>query len=238
MLLESEDAEYYALKLTGNLDASKPGIAAAGAIYINAASINVNGTIQSGYESYKLELNQEKVAELMSQTYTGTGSSDADFMTHEYLVTDGTTGAYYDSKKGEFVYGVQAWYNPTTNQIFTEDIDQAGGGRIYLTGAIANTNANGGKLVVLDGGSDYVLDGSVDNTNDFTFKLGSINADTVEGQIVINDTNTGSTVTYTRDKVTIVDKDAKETVTDIDGSSTYNPKKVCIITGATARQAV
>ena len=78
---------------------------------------------------------------------------------------------------------------------------------------------------MLDGGSDYVLDGSVDNTNDFTFKLGTINADTVEGQIVINDTNTGSTVTYTRDKVTIVDKDAKETVTDIDGSSTYYPKK-------------
>ena len=225
LLLESEEAEYYALKLTGGLDTKKPGIAAGGAIYINAASINVNGTIQSGYESYKLKLNQKKVAELMNQTYTGTGSSDVDFMTDEYLVTDGTTGAYYDSKKGEFVYGVQAWYNPDTNEIFTEDIDQAGGGRIYLTGAIANTNANGGKLVVLDGGSNYELNGSVDKTNDFTFKLGSINADTVEGQIVINDTNTGSTVTYTRDKVTIVDKDAKETVTDIDGSSTYNPKK-------------
>lgn len=221
----ADKAKEVAQKLTGGTDTSKPGIAAAGAIYINAASINVNGTIQSGYESYKLELNQKKVAELMSQTYTGTGSSDADFMTHEYLVTDGTTGAHYDSKKGEFVYGVQAWYNPVTNQIFTEDIEQAGGGRIYLTGAIANTNANGGKLVVLDGGSNYVLDGSVDDANDFTFKLGSINADTVEGQIVINDTNTGSTVTYTRDKVTIVDKDAKETVTDIDGSSTYNPKK-------------
>lgn len=223
--LSADKAKEAAQQLTGGTDTKKPGIAAAGAIYINAASINVNGTIQSGYESYKLELNQKKVAELMSQTYTGTGSSDADFMTHEYLVTDGTTGAYYDSKKGEFVYGVQAWYNPVTNQIFTEDIEQAGGGRIYLTGAIANTNANGGKLVVLDGGSNYVLDGSVDDANDFTFKLGSINADTVEGQIVINDTNTGSTVTYTRDKVTIVDKDAKETVTDIDGSSTYNPKK-------------
>ena len=219
----ADKAKEVAQKLTGGTDTSKPGIAAAGAIYINAASINVNGTIQSGYESYKLELNQEKVAELMSQTYTGTGSSDADFMTDEYRVTKGSTGAYYEN--GEFVYGVQAWYNPVTNQIFTEDIEQAGGGRIYLTGAIANTNANGGKLVVLDGGSDYVLDGSVDNTNDFTFKLGTINADTVEGQIVINDTNTGSTVTYTRDKVTIVDKDAKETVTDIDGSSTYNPKK-------------
>ena len=221
--LFADRAKEVAQQLTGGTDTSKPGIAAAGAIYINAASINVNGTIQSGYESYKLELNQEKVAELMSQTYTGTGSSDADFMTDEYRVTKGSTGANYEN--GEFVYGVQAWYNPVTNQIFTEDIDQAGGGRIYLTGAIANTNANGGKLVVLDGGSNYELNGSVNNTNDFTFKLGSINADTVEGQIVINDTNTGSTVTYTRDKVTIVDKDAKETVTDIDGSSTYNPKK-------------
>lgn len=221
--LSADRAKEVAQKLTGGTDTKKPGIAAAGAIYINAASINVNGTIQSGYESYKLELNQKKVAELMSQTYTGTGSSDADFMTNKYRVTKGSTGAYYEN--GEFVYGVQAWYNPVTNQIFTEDIDQAGGGRIYLTGAIANTNANGGKLVVLDGGSDYELNGSVDKTNDFTFKLGSINADTVEGQIVINDTNTGSTVTYTRDKVTIVDKDAKETVTDIDGSSTYNPKK-------------
>lgn len=223
--LSADKAKEAAQQLTGGTDTKKPGIAAAGAIYINAASINVNGTIQSGYESYKLKLNQKKVAELMSQAYTGTGSSDADFMTDEYLVTDGTTGAYYDKTTGQFVYGVQAWYNPDTNEIFTEDIDQAGGGRIYLTGAIANTNANGGKLVVLDGGSNYELNGSVNNTNDFTFKLGSINADTVEGQIVINDTNTGSTVTYTRDEVATVDKDGKKTVTDIDGSSTYNPKK-------------
>lgn len=210
LLLESEDAEYdaeyYALKLTGNLDASKPGIAAAGAIYINAASINVNGTIQSGYDSYKLDIDSDKVingktlAELISsyQEPAGEVTTDySDYMTDEYLVTSGSTGAYYDDDEDakQFVYGVQAWYNPDTNEIFTEDIDQAGGGRIYLTGAIANTNANGGKLVVLDGGSDYVLDGSVDNTNDFTFKLGSINADTVEGQIVINDTSSGKTVT-------------------------------------------
>lgn len=230
--ISEADAAKYAKALTGYVDSYTNGestenaIVAAGAVYINAASINVNGTIQSGYESYKLELNQEKVAELMSQTYTGTGSSDADFMTHEYLVTDGITGAYYDSKKGEFVYGVQAWYNPVTNQIFTEDIEQAGGGRIYLTGAIANTNAKGGKLVVLDGGSNYDLDGTVTDTNDFTFKLGSINADTVEGMIEINDTNTGSTVTYTRDEVITVDKDGNTTVTSItNGSSTYNPKE-------------
>ena len=230
--ISEADAAKYAKALTGYVDSYTDGestenaIVAAGAVYINAASINVNGTIQSGYESYKLELNQKKVAELMNQTYTGTGSSDFDFMTDEYLVTDGTTGAYYDSEKGEFVYGVQAWYNPVTNQIFTEDIEQAGGGRIYLTGAIANTNAKGGKLVVLDGGSNYDLDGTVTDTNDFTFKLGSINADTVEGMIEINDTNTGSTVTYTRDEVITVDKDGNTTVTSItNGSSTYNPKE-------------
>ena len=227
LLLESEEAEYYALKLTGSLDTSKPGIAAAGAIYINAASINVNGTIQSGYESYKLEIDSDKLingetlAELITnyQEPAGEVTTDySDYMTDEYLVTSGSTGAYYDEDAKQFVYGVQAWYNPDTNEIFTEDIDQAGGGRIYLTGAIANTNANGGKLVVLDGGSNYVLDGSVDDANDFTFKLGSINADTVEGQIVINDTSSGKTVTTVYSN-NISDKDKLEgvnyyTVTD------------------------
>ena len=231
--ISEADAAKYAKALTGYVDSYTDGestenaIVAAGAVYINAASINVNGTIQSGYESYKLELNQEKVAELMSQTYTGTGSSDADFMTHEYLVTDGTTGAYYDKTTGQFVYGVQAWYNPVTNQIFTEDIEQAGGGRIYLTGAIANTNAsaNGGKLVVLDGGSNYELDGTVTDTNGFTFKLGSINADTIEGMIEINDTNTGNRVVYTRDSITTYDANNNVISNGDNKTTTYNPEE-------------
>lgn len=229
--ISEADAAKYAKALTGYVDSytegksTKNAIVAAGAVYINAASINVNGTIQSGYESYKLELNQEKVAELMNQTYTGTGSSDADFMTDEYLVTDGTTGAYYDKDAKQFVYGVQAWYNPDTNEIFTEDIEQAGGGRIYLTGAIANTNANGGKLVVLDGGSNYELDGSVNNTNDFTFKLGSINADTVEGMIEINDTNTGNRVVYTRDSITTYDANNNVISNGDNTTTTYNPEE-------------
>ena len=223
--LFADRAKEVAQQLTGGTDTSKPGIAAAGAIYINAASINVNGTIQSGYDSYKLDIDSDKVingktlAELISSYQEPAGEITTDYskyMTNEYRVTEGSTGAYYEN--GEFVYGVQAWYNPDTNEIFTEDIDQAGGGRIYLTGAIANTNANGGKLVVLDGGSNYELNGSVDKTNDFTFKLGSINADTVEGQIVINDTSSGETVTTVYSN-NISDKDKLEgvnyyTVTD------------------------
>lgn len=208
LLLTPEKAEEYALRLTGNLNNSEPGISAGGAIYINAASINVNGKIQSGYESYKLNINSDKKIEgkgdilknLINSYQKPEGEITTDYskyMTDDYLVTLGESGAVYEN--GKFVYNIKAWYNPETNEIFTEDIEQAGGGRIYLTGAIANTNSqkDGGKLIVLDGGSNYIINGTVgdETTNNFTFKLGSINAETVNGYIEINDTSSGQTVT-------------------------------------------
>lgn len=207
-LLTPEKAEEYALRLTGNLNNSEPGISAGGAIYINAASINVNGKIQSGYESYKLNINSDKKIEgkgdilknLINSYQKPEGEITTDYskyMTDDYLVTLGESGAVYEN--GKFVYNIKAWYNPETNEIFTEDIEQAGGGRIYLTGAIANTNSQegGGKLIVLDGGSNYIINGTVgdETTNNFTFKLGSINAETVNGYIEINDTSSEKTVT-------------------------------------------
>lgn len=220
--LKSAAALEAAQQLTGQIDDGRAGITAGGAIYINAASINVNGKIQSGYEDYKLNLNQEKAQELISKgnTLGQENLPDAQFKTNEYLVTTEKNGAYYDNDTGKFVYGVKAWYNPTTGQIFTEDIEQAGGGRIYLTGAIANTNTNtnaGGKLIVLDGGSNYDINSTVkDMDNQFTLKLGSINAATVDGRIEINDTNTGQTTIYTKGDVT-TDENGKRV-------ATYNPK--------------
>lgn len=221
-----------AKKLTGQIETNSTdtGIVAGGAIYINAASINVNGTIQSGYDSYKLDIDSDKVidgktlAERISSYQEPVGevtTGYSDYMTDEYLVTSGSTGAYYEN--GEFVYGVQAWYNPVTNQIFTEDIEQAGGGRIYLTGAIVNTNASGGKLVVLDGGSTYDINGDVTGKDGaFTFKLGSINADTVEGRIEINDTLRGVTTVYTSADVTDKYGNRVETYYNPKGNSYYN----------------
>ena len=214
--LSEDEALQAAKQLTGQTDNSKPNMAAGGAIYINAASINVNGTIQSGFEDYKLAIDQDKAAKLIKDGNT-TGKENLtyeDFMTDTWRVTaDGQSGAYYDEVSKTFVYGIQAWYNPITNEIFTEDIEQAGGGRIYLTGAIANTNASGGKLVVLDGGSDYTIDGSVATEKKYTFKLGSINAETVAGRIEINDTSGDETVTtvYTNADV------------DDNGKAIYNP---------------
>lgn len=223
-----------AKKLTGQIETNSTdtGIVAGGAIYINAASINVNGTIQSGYDSYKLdidsdkEINGEPLAELITNYQEPTGevtTNYSNYMTDKYLVTNGSTGAYYDEDAKQFVYGVQAWYNPDTNEIFTEDIEQAGGGRIYLTGAIVNTNASGGKLVVLDGGSTYDINGDVTGKDGaFTFKLGSINADTVEGRIEINDTLRGVTTVYTSADVTDKDGNRVETYYNPKGNSYYN----------------
>lgn len=198
--LSADEALQAAKQLTGQTDNSKPNMAAGGAIYINAASINVNGTIQSGFEDYKLDINETKAAQLIEAGNT-TGKDNLtyeDFMTDTWRVTaDGHSGAYYDEDSKTFVYGIQAWYNPITNEIFTEDIEQAGGGRIYLTGAIANTNASGGKLVVLDGGSKYYINGSVGTENNYTFKLGSINAETVDGLIKITDTSDPENVRVT-----------------------------------------
>lgn len=205
-ILDNAAAMQAAKRLTGEIDDGRAGITAGGAIYINAASINVNGKIQSGYENYVLNIKQDIAKDLIDDGTPGAEKRpDAEFKTDKYLVTDiEKSGAYYDDTTGKFVYGIKAWYNPTTGQIFTEDIEQAGGGRIYLTGAIANTNASGGRLIVLDGGSDYYINSTVNGKdNQFTLKLGSINAETVEGRIEINDTNTGDKVEYNR----IIDKD-------------------------------
>lgn len=225
--LSEDEALQAAKQLTGYVENDKPGIAAGGAIYINAASINVNGTIQSGLESYKLNINSDKKIEskgdilknLINNYQKPEGEITTDYskyMTDDYLVTLGESGAAYEN--GEFVYNIKAWYNPETNEIFTEDIEQAGGGRIYLTGAIANTNASGGKLVVLDGGSDYTIDGSVATEKEYTFKLGSINAGTVDGRIEINDTSSGNTVTtvYTNNIPSKDDKIAGATYHKVD----------------------
>lgn len=223
--LDSTTALQAAKQLTGEIDDGRAGITAGGAIYINAASINVNGKIQSGYENYVLNIKQDIAQGLINAGTPGAEKRpDAEFKTDEYLVTDiEKSGAYYDDTTGKFVYGIKAWYNPTTGQIFTEDIEQAGGGRIYLTGAIANTNASGGKLIVLDGGSRYDIDSTVENMdNRFTLKLGSINAETVEGRIEINDTNTGNKVVYGRNSITTYDKNGK--VID-DGNNTTTAYK-------------
>lgn len=206
--LNASEAKDAAKKLTKQAAKEADGMYAAGAIYINAARINVNGTIQSGFDTYKVEVDQTKLDKL-PKDYTG--SEDKDFMTSAWLVTKADkAGVVYE--KGKFVYNVKAWYNPKTGEIFTEDIDQSGGGRINIVGAVASTG--NGKLVALDGGANV----TIKNDTDVNLKVGSVNVDKVNGKITITDTtkklgNGYQTTIYTRNSV----QDGKATYDTTDG---------------------
>lgn len=202
-LTEAKSLEI-AAKLTDSGTKERAGMYASGAIYINAANVNINGTVQSGYDTYKVDVDENLLSTRANQDHTGV----ADFRTDAWLVTSGETGAVYDSTKGKYVYNVKAWYNPITKEIITEDIDQSGGGRIHIMGAVASTG--GGQLVALDGGAAVTIN-NVTGTN---LAVGSINADKVHGEITIIDTNFANgnnTTVYTRDNVT-------------QGTAKYNPK--------------
>lgn len=202
-LTEAKSLEI-AAKLTDSGTKERAGMYASGAIYINAANVNINGTVQSGYDTYKVDVDENLLSTRANQDHTGV----ADFRTDAWLVTSGETGAVYDSTKGKYVYNVKAWYNPITKEIITEDIDQSGGGRIHIMGAVASTG--GGQLVALDGGANV----TINNVTDTKLAVGSINADKVHGEITIIDTNfakDNNTTVYTRDKVK-------------QGTAKYNPK--------------
>lgn len=212
-----DDAKTIAQALTGENQEANKGIFAGGAVYINAASINVNGTIQSGYDTFKLEMKNDAVNNTILMANGAQLKDNDSYRSDAYLVSS-KSGAEYEN--GKFVYKIKAWYNPYTQEIFTEDIDQSGGGRIYLTGAIANTNSKGGKLLALDGGATIDID---TKAKGIKLQIGKINADNVEGQITIVDTATQTpTITvYKRsgnEKIIINDTEQSGT------TATYKPQ--------------
>lgn len=211
-----EKALEIAQALTGQNTSNENGIAAAGAIYINAASINVNGTIQSGASDYTIKFNDKDISKLeaIKKANNELETDDSFYKNDNYRISSGN-GFVYNKDKQQYEYRIEAWYNPATDTIFTEDIEQSGGGRIYLSGAIANTNNSGGKLVALDGGADINIDTSGKN---YKLKLGQVNADSVEGIITINDTNTGKTTIYKRGSKTV------DGIAKTDNLTSYNPK--------------
>ena len=211
------EALQIAKALVGQNSSTENGIAAAGAIYINAASINVNGTIQSGASDYSIKFDNKDISKLQAiKKANGELETDDSFYKDnpDYRISDGN-GFVYNEAKHQYEYQIEAWYNPATGTIITEDIEQSGGGRIYLSGAIANTNSSGGKLVALDGGTAINIDTSV---KDYNLKLGKVNADKVEGIITIDDTNTNKTTVYKRGSKTVNGVAAKDNLT------TYNPE--------------
>ena len=207
--LTQAEAEAIAAKLTDSGSKEKAGMYASGAIYINAAAVNINGTVQSGYDTYKVDVDQDLLAKRAQQDHTGI----TDFKRDEWLVTTGTAGAVYDSKLGKYVYNVSAWYNPLTGEIITEDIDQSGGGSIHIMGAVASTG--GGQLIALDGSANV----TINNDGNTKLTVGSINTDSVKGKITIVDTNTVDKNDPNGYKTTVYTRDGVQ-----NGTAKYDPK--------------
>lgn len=172
---------------------------AGGSVYINAADININGVIQSGYGNYVLNIDSSVQAAITNITNAYDGSreiSDAVVTAGDnYKIVDG--GPVWNETKGCYEYQLSAYYNPSTKKIIVEDVD-ANGGKIYLTGRISSTGA--GKIVCLDGVS------SIDITNqlNYTTELGQLKTNEVAGMVQITDTAGYKVGTTPVNKVTTI----------------------------------
>lgn len=170
-------------------------------IYINASDINVNGSIQSGYADYVVNIGKDAQSQIdqMQQNWENSGRkplSDAEV----------TTGDTYRLVKGEDVLGtdevyyrqVDVFYNPSTGQIVVPDVD-AHGGQVYLTGRISSTGS--GSIKVLDGAYDI----TVTNNTGTDLQLGKLVSNDVSGLISIADTGTKRLTEFTRNGTVVKD---------------------------------
>ena len=167
---------------TDNSDKVNTGaIVAGGDIFIAGETINLNGTVQSGFAEYGLtidegELNQR--IESIKEAWQNAGSPEAfDVKTSAYQIVE---GGYELNDQGQYVWKVGAWYDPLNDRVVIDDITPQGG-HIYLTGKIANTG--GGKLVVADGHATVSVD-----AGNHDLLTGNIDTGKLSGSITITDT--------------------------------------------------
>lgn len=211
--------------ITGEGVKSEGNRIAGESIYINAADININGKVQSGYGEYIVTIDssvQSAIDQIQKNWEASGGGALSDTMV--------TTGTAYRIVKGEDVYNadtgaydrqLDVYYNPYTQQIVVPDVD-AHGGQVYLTGRISSTG--GGSIKVLDGAYDI----TVKNDTATDLQLGKLVSNNADGLIRITDTYANTMTDFTRDKTVtqVWDADTHQYVTSESGaSSSYQPEE-------------
>lgn len=194
-------------------------------IYINAADININGKVQSGYGEYIVTIDssvRSAIDQIQKNWEASGGGALSDTMV--------TTGTAYRIVKGEDVYNadtgaydrqLDVYYNPYTQQIIVPDVD-AHGGQVYLTGRISSTG--GGSIKVLDGAYDI----TVKNDTATDLQLGKLVSNNADGLIRITDTYANTITDFTRDKTVtqVWNADTHQYVIYESGaSSSYQPEE-------------
>ncbi|MDO4203130.1 MAG: hypothetical protein Q4D07_01310 [Selenomonadaceae bacterium] len=183
-------------------------------IYINASDVNINGTVQSGYEKYYVELNaytrldannnvvkigtpgaitlEQRIAQI-------TEANGGKIVTDESVVGNPlyqvVKGGEVKNANGYYDYRINVYYNPSGNdgkgKLLTENVDSKGG-KVYITGRVSSTGS--GEIFCLDG--TYNID--VKNDSNYLLQTGKLVVNDVAGQVKITDTNQNTVTTITR----------------------------------------
>ena len=158
------------------------GIIAGGDVIISGQMVNINGTVQSGYSSYELDLDaqqlQSAIDTIVSNWKANGSKTYINVKSPEFQLTAGGEKANGD---GTYSYQVASWYDPVSGRIVVDDIVPEGG-HIYISGAIASTGS--GNIVAAQGHADISIDAGT-----YDVLTGVVDTGNVDGLIRITDTN-------------------------------------------------
>ena len=125
---------------------------AGGAIIISGDLINLNGTVQSGYDTYELKINETvleaKISEIREAWRRAGSPTNIDVKSSAYQLQ---AEKAVETNDGSYKLLVAAWYDPVKDRIVMDDVLPEGGS-IFITGKIASTG--GGKIFASDGSAD------------------------------------------------------------------------------------
>ena len=204
----------------GSAVASQGNMIAGENIYINAADINVNGKIQSGYAEYVVNITKDIQNDInvLQKNWQDSGSQPLT----DAMVTTGTTYRIVEGKDilqddGTYYRQLDIYYNPYTGQIVVPDVD-AHGGQVYLTGRISSTGS--GSIKVLDGAYDI----NVTNNTGTDLQLGKLISNNVDGLISITDTGKQEITEITRNQTVVKDLSGNVKSTSGSAINEYNPQ--------------
>ncbi|MDO4177906.1 MAG: hypothetical protein Q4D21_01835, partial [Phascolarctobacterium sp.] len=187
--------------ISNSVYVSNSATVAGGSVIISAADINVNGTVQSGYEKYYVDISTDTalnksdfdssatgtitVAQRMQQIADNNGgraiSDEAVIGNPNYLLVAGSSVKRSDGSN-IFDYRVAVYYNPSTDKILLPNVESKGG-QVYLTGNISSTG--NGQINCLDGASDITVNVNVNKE----LVVGDLITNDVTGTVRITDTN-------------------------------------------------
>lgn len=201
---------------------------AGGAIIISGDLINLNGTVQSGYDTYELKIDEtvleKKISEIREAWRRAGSPTNIDVKSSAYRLQ---AEEAVKTDDGSYKLLVAAWYDPVKDRIVMDDVLPEGGS-IFITGKIASTG--GGKIFASDGSADVRF-----NAGNHDVLTGRIDTGSSKGVVQFtdlfynNNNGTGAKVTRWQDGKTteyMVDHNGKATGKETvkNGIQNYSPK--------------